>query len=301
MCLMAVTGGSTKESSGSTSAADADKVKDCDSSVYQVKDFVNLSLNEKIKDFEYLCVCLENSNFNRHHLTLENEKLKNQLKNKDLDYSKLKIECRDLILSNKLIFEEKQAAENVTKNIQMIIKNWTHSHKKVSKLINDQISFQATKILGGDFESAVKIFKKVETESAFRSKEELIEDFKNKFVPLGFQKETELIEKHCSINKEGDINIQTKISAIDPSLKGSEQENVGVSTENLIKFPMSDGEFHTVTNIACEAPECLTSAAASDDSKKKCTFSKEVNKFRFSKTKKSKPIRPITDVVIHLI
>ncbi|KAI3752823.1 hypothetical protein L2E82_24860 [Cichorium intybus] len=96
----------------------------------------------------------------------------------------------------------------------------------------DSSMYQATKILGGYFENAVKIFKKVEIEPVFPSKEELIEDFKNKFVPSGFQKETELIEKHCSINKEGNIDIQTKISAIDHSLKGIEQENVG-GQENI--------------------------------------------------------------------
>ncbi|KAI3523649.1 hypothetical protein L1887_01928 [Cichorium endivia] len=125
VCLMATTNGPTEESRSSTSSTDAGTAKDCDSSMYQVNNFVNLSLNGKTKAFEYLHVCLEKSNSIRYQLNLENEQLKTQLKDKDLDYSRLKIECHDLILSNKLLFEEKQSAEKETKNIQLIIKNWT--------------------------------------------------------------------------------------------------------------------------------------------------------------------------------
>ena len=249
----------------STFAADLDqaasdsKMENWDSSsLYQVKNFASYSVHQKINMFDCLRIDLSLSNQKNQTLKDEIIQLKHELKQTANELHLSKLECRNFSLANDSLHKEKDQAVLTASNIQSIINNWSHSHHKLNKIIDAQIPEQCEKILGGNIDKAVEIFKEIEKESNFPSPAELVKDFENKFVCNSFINQS-LIDKHCKVNVEGKTVCTTTISAIDPTIKPYDHMYADPTTETLLKFPISNGEFHSVHETLSRFPDCTVS------------------------------------------
>ncbi|KAL4573803.1 hypothetical protein LXL04_020621 [Taraxacum kok-saghyz] len=235
------------------------------SSLYQVKNFVTYSCNEKNDMFEYLCL---------HLCTLNTEKLvlKNQiksLKENILDTDKQMIQMKTLIsnlsLTNKFIHTEKDKAIENSDKLQRIMNNWAHSHNKLNKIISDQIPDQCAKIIGGQIDEAVAKFEQIKTEQNFPTSAELASDFKTRFVSNSSINQN-LINKHCVTDPHGFTTCVTRLTALDPTIRNHADKYPVPTTECYLKFPISNGEVHSTKENLANLPDCSVMAITANES-----------------------------------
>ena len=67
------------------------------------------------------------------------------------------------------------------------------------------------------------------------------------------------IDKHSKLNDDGKAVCKTTISAIDPTVKPYDRVYPDPTTETLLKFPISNGEFHSVHETLSRFPDCTVS------------------------------------------
>ena len=186
VALVEVDTGNDDAGEGSTFNADLaqdardSRMENWDSStLYQVKNFVSYSLREKLDIFECMRHDLARSNNLNAALKTDITCLKAELKNTEDALKLSELKCRDYNLTNVTLHKAKDLAELTASNCESILYNWTHSHHKLNKIIEAQIPEQCEKILGGNLDKAVDLYKTVEKEPNFLSASELVEDFKS--------------------------------------------------------------------------------------------------------------------------
>ena len=102
------------------------------------------------------------------------------------------------------------------------------------------------------------------------SPSELVEDFKNRFISHSFLNQ-ELINKHCVTNSDGITTCKSKLTEYDPSVHPPCHKYSEPTTETLLAFPISNGEFHSVHEQLdvfqeCTVTESKTPSPAESDS-----------------------------------
>lgn len=128
--------------------------------------------------FEYLPLYLSKYNHEIHNLRDKIESLKNDLSNNENSQSLMSMKLQDFSLSNHALISEKDTRIQLAQKCQIITKKWAHSHLKPSKINHNQIPNQCEKIIGGNFEEATVILKKIETEPSFPTQSELLTSIK---------------------------------------------------------------------------------------------------------------------------
>ncbi|TLX68938.1 hypothetical protein E9993_23140, partial [Labilibacter sediminis] len=140
---------------------------------------------------------------------------------------------------------------------QNILNHWAKSHNNLSHLLSAQIPDQCEKILGGNIDDADKLIHETKTE--FPSDDELVKDFKTKFVSNSFINQS-LIDSYCVTNPEGVTECKIKITANDHTSYPDYLERLAALIENIIVFPISNGIFHVVHEQLDHYPNCSVSA-----------------------------------------
>ena len=276
-CLMARIQDDTDDQSSSDSTFDADmkkairdaKFNDVDSSVYQVDNFKTYSINEKVAMFEYVCVQLSKSCELNGELKAKIQTLKDDIFKQNSALSELNEKYRDTCITNDSLYSERDQALTRSIKFQNITETWLQSHQNLNHLISIQIPDQCEKVLGLDTKCSEKVLSDTD-ENEFLSPSELVEDFKTRFISHSFLNQ-ELINKHCVTNSEGVTTCKSKLTGYDPSVHPPCHEYSEPTTEVLLAFPISNGEFHSVheqLNIfpECSVTESETSSPAESDS-----------------------------------
>ena len=270
-CLMAKIEETTDSSSSSTFTADLSAAarnsasSDWDSSsLYQVKNFVTYSSNEKNDMFEYLCLHLSTSNAEKLVFKNEIKALKENILEKDKQVSQMKTMISNLSLTNKFLHTEKDIATENSDKLQRIINNWAHSHNKLNKILSDQIPDQCAKIIGGQIDEAVAKFEQINSEQNFPTSAELASDFKTRFVSNSFINQN-LINKHCVTDPHGLTTCATRLTALDPTIRNHADKYPAPTTECYLKFPISNGEVHSTKENLANFPDCSVMPIKAND------------------------------------
>nr|KAJ0186081.1 hypothetical protein LSAT_V11C900483530 [Lactuca sativa] len=225
------------------------------SSMYQVKNFVSYSMNEKIKMFEYLGVINSMKNQTIRNLQNQIDLLETDISIKNSIIESTQENLRITSLSNSSLSAEIDDVKNLLIKEQTVLHTWAKSHKNANYIISAQIPHSCEKILGGNFAEAEKVFKSQEKESKVYSMKEMKNNFKNKFVSNSFINQS-LIDEYCTINSDGITECNVEITGIDPTSYPTHLVRPTPLTENIIAFPISNGVFHAVHGQLKHFPDC---------------------------------------------
>lgn len=132
-------------------------------------------------------------------------------------------------------------------------------------LANAQIPYQYDKILCGNIEEVVNIYKQIETEQNFPSFHDLTEGFNSRFVSYSFIYQS-LIDKHCTTSPDSVTICTTHLTTLDPIIINSTFDIPTPTTEMYLRFPISKGEFHSTSEILSEFPKCIVECHDTDNS-----------------------------------
>lgn len=108
------------------------------------------------------------------------------------------------------------------------------------------------KFLGGDIDEACNIFKHIETKSNFSSPNDLKVDFKTRFISHTLINQS-LVDKHYTTNSESIIVCTTRLITLDPTSCNPILDIPSPTTEMYLKFPISNGEYHSTHKILSES------------------------------------------------
>nr|KAJ0216892.1 hypothetical protein LSAT_V11C300128750 [Lactuca sativa] len=225
------------------------------SSMYQVKNFVSYSMNEKIKMFEYLGVINSKKNQAIRNLQNQIDLLETDISIKNNIIESTQENLRITSLSNSSLSAEIDDVKNLLIKEQTVLHTWAKSHKNANYIISAQIPHSCEKILGGNFAEAEKVFESQEKESEVYSMKEMKNNFKNKFVSNSFINQS-LIDEYCTINSDGITECNVEITGIDPTSYPTHLVRPTPLTENIIAFPISNGVFHAVHEQLKHFPDC---------------------------------------------
>ena len=187
------------------------------------------------------------------------------LSNIENNVSLTKTKVTNLSLTNINLQTKKDRVEMYVKKVQGIMNNWAHSHHKLSKIIDTQIPDQCEKILSGNIIEDVNIYKQIEIEENFPSSHDRKEYFRSRFVIHSFINQS-LITKHYTTNPNGFTVCTTRITALDPTIKIHAFDIPTPTTGIYLKFPISNGEFHSTHDILNEFLECIVICHDTDNS-----------------------------------
>lgn len=205
--------------------------------------------------FNYLCQHLSKLNQEKHFVRLETDTPMECLSDITNTPSLTNIKVTNLSLTNIDLHSKKQRAEIYANKRQCIMNNWAHSHHKLNKIIETKIPYQCKKILGGNIDDAVNIYKRNETEKNLSYTHDLKEYYKSRFVSHSFIKQS-LIDKHYTTNSNSVTVCSTRLNALDPTIRNHTFDIPTPTTEMYLKFSISNGEFHSTYVIVSEFPEC---------------------------------------------
>lgn len=93
---------------------------------------------------------------------------------------------RDVSFTNHELISEKESALQLAQKCQSITTSWARSHFKTTEIVNDQIPNPCEKIIGGNFEEVVDIFKHVETDTSVPTQTDFLHVYKTKYVNGSF-------------------------------------------------------------------------------------------------------------------
>lgn len=114
--------------------------------------------------FNFLCLHLSKVNQEKRSHKVEIETLMNKIIEFEKSLTSTSIKVTNISLTNVDLHTKKDKAELHASKLQGIVHKWAHSHHKLNKIVSFQILDQYEKIIGGNIDEAVKIYKQTETE-----------------------------------------------------------------------------------------------------------------------------------------
>lgn len=107
-------------------------------------------------------------------------------------------------------------------------------------------------------------YKQIETEPNFLSLSDPREDFKFKFASNSFINQY-LIDKNYTNNIDGVTVYATRLTALDPTIWNLALDIPTPTTKMYLKFPISNGEFHSTHEILSDSLTCTVSSHDTKD------------------------------------